>query len=227
MLPSAYQPPRAASSARPTSVSDVVLIPTSDNDRSHARLASQASALALATCTLADVAAAVRRGVAAIGQDANERYGTCKVFLAAAHAALRGEGAVNLEAFKRRMVAAHRAGLLVLARADLVAAMPRATVAASEVSEDGAEFHFVLDEAARDPWGDDAGSPEPSQGGWSSCAGSHLELRAMSSARWTTSAIRSHVPMPCYMPPTICSSESVMIASAANTWPTWSTSRSR
>jgi hypothetical protein len=54
----------------------------------------------------------------------------------------------------------------VLARADLVAAMPRAAVADSEVSDGGAEFHFVLDDAARDPWTDDAASPEPSQGEW-------------------------------------------------------------
>jgi hypothetical protein len=88
------------------------------------------------------------------------------VFLAVVHAALGGEGAINLEAFKRRMVSAHRAGLLVLARADLVAAVPRAAVAASEVSDGGAEFHFVVDDAARDPWADDAESPAPSQGGW-------------------------------------------------------------
>jgi hypothetical protein len=144
---------------------------SNDNDRSHARSASQTSALTLATCSLADLAAAAGRAVAAIGHDANERYGTRKVFLAVVHAALGGEGAINLEAFKRRMVSAHRAGLLVLARADLVAAMPRATVAASEVSDGDAEFHFVLDEAARDPWAEDAGSPgagspEPSQAGW-------------------------------------------------------------
>lgn len=138
---------------------------SNDNDR-HARSASQTSALTLATCSLADLAAAARRAVAAIGRDVNERYGTRKVFLAVVHAALGGENAINLEAFKRRMVSAHRAGLLVLARADLVAAMPQATVAASEVSDGGAEFHFVLDDAARDLWADDAGSPEPSQGGW-------------------------------------------------------------
>jgi hypothetical protein len=115
---------------------------SNDHDRSHARSTSQTSALALTTCSLADLAAAVRRALAAIGHDANERYGTRKVFLAAVHAALGGEGAIHLEACKRRMVAAHRAGLLVLARADLVAAMPRAAVAASEVSDGGAEFHF-------------------------------------------------------------------------------------
>src|SRR4029079_6242673 len=108
--------------------------------RSHARLVSQASALALATCSLADLAAAARRAVVAIGHDASERCGTRKVFLAAVHAALGGEGAINLEAFKRRMVSAHRAGLLVLARADLVAAMPRGAVAASAVSDGCADF---------------------------------------------------------------------------------------
>jgi hypothetical protein len=132
---------------------------------SHASRCHRA-ALALTTCSLAEFAAAARRAVAAIGHDANERYGRRKVFLAAVHAALGGEGAIQIEAFKRRMVSAHRAGLLVLARADLVAAMPQAAVAGSEVREDGAEFHFVLDDAARDPWDDDAASPEPSQGGW-------------------------------------------------------------
>lgn len=142
------------------------MISSNDNDRSHATLVSQASAFALATCSLADLAAAARRAVVAIGHDANERYGTRKVFLAAVHAALGGEGAIKLEAFKRRMVNAHRAGLLVLARADLVAAMPQAALAASAVSEGGAEFHFVLDDAVHDPWVDNAASPEPSQGGW-------------------------------------------------------------
>jgi hypothetical protein len=138
---------------------------SNDNARSYARSASQTSALALATCSLADLAAAARRAVAAMGDDANERFGSRKVFLAAVHAALGGEGASQLEAFKRRMVAAHRAGLLVLARADLIAAMPYAAVAASEVSDGGATFHFVIDDEAREPWVGDAARPEPSQGG--------------------------------------------------------------
>lgn len=124
------------------------------------------SALALTTCSLAEFAVAARRAVAAIGHDADQRFGLRKVFLAAVHAALGGEGAIHLKAFQRRMVRAHQAGLLVLARADLVAAMPRAAVADSEISVGGAEFHFVLDDAARDPWADDADRPEPSQGGW-------------------------------------------------------------
>ena len=131
---------------------------------SHAARCHRAG-LALPTCSLAEFAAAARRAVATTGHDANQRYGWRKVFLAAVHGALGGEGAIHLEAFKRRMVSAHRAGLLVLARADLVAAMPQAAVADSEVSEGGAEFHFVLDDAARDPWADDAASPEPSQEG--------------------------------------------------------------
>jgi hypothetical protein len=123
------------------------------------------SALRLTTCSLAELAAAARRAVATIGHDTHERYGARKVFLAAVHAALGGEGAIiHVEAFKRRMVSAHRAGLVVLARADLVAAMPGAAVAASEVSDGGAEFHFVLDDAARDPWADDAASSEPLAG---------------------------------------------------------------
>jgi len=142
------------------------MIASNDSDSSQARLASQTSALTLATCSLAELAAAARRAVATTGHDANERYGTRKVFLAAVHAALGGEGAIKLEAFKRRMVAAHQAGLLVLARADLVAAMPRAAVAASAVSVGGAEFHFMVDDAVRDPWANDAGSPGPAQAGW-------------------------------------------------------------
>jgi hypothetical protein len=142
------------------------MISSNDKDSNRAELTRQASALALTTCSLADLAAAARRAVAAIGHDANERYGARKVFLAAVHAALGGEGAIELEAFKRRMVAAHRAGLLVLVRADLVAVMPPAAVAASAVSDGCAEFHFLLDDAARDPWVDAPASPEPSQGGW-------------------------------------------------------------
>ena len=134
-------------------------------DGSRARLSSPGAALVLTTCSLAELAAAARRAVAAIGHDANQRFGTRKVFLAAVHAALGGERAIQLEAFKQRMVAAHRAGLVVLARADLVAAMPRAAVAASEVSDGCAEFHFLLDDAARDPWADAPTSPKSSQGG--------------------------------------------------------------
>jgi len=39
-----------------------------------------------------------------------------------------------------------------LARADLVGAMPRATVAASEIVDRGCTFHFVLDQGCKEAW---------------------------------------------------------------------------
>lgn len=78
-------------------------------------------------------------------------FGDRKVFIAAAFDALRARPAwtaLTLDAFKQRLLAAHRAGELVLARADLVAAMDPALVAASELQADGASFHFVVREAA-------------------------------------------------------------------------------
>jgi hypothetical protein len=56
--------------------------------------------------------------------------------------------AITLDELKARLVAAHRAGELVLARADLVAAMDPALVAASEITTDGASFHFIVKEPA-------------------------------------------------------------------------------
>ena len=54
--------------------------------------------------------------------------------------------ALALDDFKARLLVAHRAGALTLARADLVAAMDPALVAASEIAADGASFHFVVKE---------------------------------------------------------------------------------
>jgi len=93
-------------------------------------LTSQVSALALNTCSLPDLAAAARRVAPRSATTPTSALGGARYFLAAVHAAFGGEDAVNLEAFKRRMVSAHRAGLVVLVRADMVAAMPGATVAA-------------------------------------------------------------------------------------------------
>jgi hypothetical protein len=78
------------------------------------------------------------------------RFGDRKVFVASVWDHLRRDprwSALSLDEFKAQLVAAHRAGVLVLARADLVAAMDPALVAASEVVADGASFHFVLREA--------------------------------------------------------------------------------
>ena len=77
-------------------------------------------------------------------------FGDRKVFIAAVWHELRRRpqwAAVGLDEFKSRLVAAHRAGDLVLARADLVAAMNPDLVAASETATDGASFHFIVREA--------------------------------------------------------------------------------
>jgi hypothetical protein len=85
----------------------------------------------------------------AAGETADGWFGDRKVFVSAVWDQLRrarGWSAVTLDEFKRRLIAAHRAGELVLARADLVAAMDPATVAASEIATDGASFHFIVKE---------------------------------------------------------------------------------
>jgi hypothetical protein len=97
---------------------------------------------------------AVLAAVAGVGVDADERFGPRKVFVTAAYRALAGTTFVvgGLDAFKTRLRVVMRAGNVELARADLVAAMPDAIVAASEVADSGATYHFVIDTSARDPW---------------------------------------------------------------------------
>jgi len=87
------------------------------------------------------------RHVARIASDGV--FGERKVFIAAAWHDLRrrpGYAALTLDDFKARLVRAHHAGELMLARADLVAAMNPDLVAASETAADGATFHFVVRE---------------------------------------------------------------------------------
>jgi hypothetical protein len=100
----------------------------------------------------------------AAAQDAG-RFGDRKVFIASLWTQMRGieaqtggtltDGA-TIEHFKawllRARLLTHNgtedgARLIVLCRADLVAAMDPARVAASETLADGAAFHFVLDPA--------------------------------------------------------------------------------
>jgi hypothetical protein len=84
-----------------------------------------------------EVAGAARAGV----------FGDRKVFIAAAWDELRRRPAwsgLTLPEFKQRLLAAHRAGELALARADLVAAMDPELVAASETAAGGASFHFIV-----------------------------------------------------------------------------------
>lgn len=100
----------------------------------------------------------VHRSMAAVGTAG--RFGPRKVFIGALWVAMLGVDAAavghlvgELAAFKRWLLGAQHltrsdsesAPLVVLARADLVAAMDTALVAASETLADGASYHFVLD----------------------------------------------------------------------------------
>jgi hypothetical protein len=86
--------------------------------------------------------------VAATARDAHDGvFGDRKVFISEVWRALRLRppwASVSLEEFKARLLDAHRAGQLVLARADLVAAMNPEHVAASETTANGASFHFIV-----------------------------------------------------------------------------------
>jgi hypothetical protein len=76
-------------------------------------------------------------------------FGDRKVFIASVWEEIRRRPAyagLSIDAFKQQLLRAHRDGELVLARADLVAAMDPALVAASETSADGASFHFIVRE---------------------------------------------------------------------------------
>jgi|GEM_PF-2077420 len=88
----------------------------------------------------------VKRAAAAVRDG---RFGDRKVFVSAVWDELRQEprwATLALDDFKARLFAAHGAGELTLARADLVAAMDPALVAASEIEVSGASFHFVVQE---------------------------------------------------------------------------------
>lgn len=72
-------------------------------------------------------------------------FGPSKCFISAVFAAMLLSGICeDYPSFRRELLAAHRAGELSLARADLVAAMDGDLVASSEVAADGATFHFVV-----------------------------------------------------------------------------------
>ena len=70
------------------------------------------------------------------------RFGPRKVFIAAAWRRLKLPG-LDETNYKAKLIEAHRAGLLVLHRADLVGAMDPKLVAASEVQYLNATFHFI------------------------------------------------------------------------------------
>jgi hypothetical protein len=96
-------------------------------------------------------AAFVRAVGDAARQATDGTFGRRKVFIASLwrtlrdHPALRG---ADLEAFKQRLLEAHRAGRLTLARADLTSAMDPELLAASEVAHLEARYHFIEREEA-------------------------------------------------------------------------------
>ena len=74
------------------------------------------------------------------------QFGPNKVFIGSVWRALAADpelGQIDEAAFKRLLVEAHRRGLLVLSRADLVAAMDPSDVAASEIKHQNATYHFI------------------------------------------------------------------------------------
>jgi hypothetical protein len=87
----------------------------------------------------------VRAGLARV--PASGRYGDEKVFIASLWDAIARDAPaeMDLPRFKRWLLDANAKQAVVLARADLVGAMDPAQVAASEIVDRGASFHFVLD----------------------------------------------------------------------------------
>lgn len=98
----------------------------------------------------------VREALPRVGDDG--RYGAEKVFVSAIWQRIERDRRLadlslelSLDRFKRWLVDANRDGWLVLARADLVGAMDQRLVADSEIEDQGATFHFVLDRRAGAP----------------------------------------------------------------------------
>ncbi len=94
----------------------------------------------------------VREALPRVGDDG--RYGAEKVFVSAIWQRIERDrrlADLSLDRFKRWLVNANRDGWLVLARADLVGAMDQRLVADSEIEDQGATFHFVLDRRAGAP----------------------------------------------------------------------------
>ncbi|HEY0476701.1 MAG TPA: hypothetical protein VGD37_04205 [Kofleriaceae bacterium] len=88
----------------------------------------------------------VRETIPRVG--AEGRFGE-KVYVSAIWRTIERDhkaGDLSLDHFKRWLVRANRDGWLVLARADLIAAMDARQVNESEINDRGATFHFVLDQ---------------------------------------------------------------------------------
>lgn len=105
---------------------------------------SPATSIAVSLDTLAD---AVHETLPRIGADG--RYSAEKVFVSAVWRGLEQErrtAGMTFDAFKRSLVQAMRAGKVRLARADLIGAMDAKLVSDSEILDNGATFHFVLEQ---------------------------------------------------------------------------------
>lgn len=93
-----------------------------------------------------DLGRFARDALDAAGRSRTGRFGDGLVFISHAWRSFASRGdraATSLNAFKEKLVSAHRAGLLVLTRADLVEVMDPVDVAESETRYLGARFHFV------------------------------------------------------------------------------------
>lgn len=77
------------------------------------------------------------------------RYGRGNVFVYPLWKRVKAKLGMSLEQFKHWLVHENRAHHLVLARADMVDDMDPELVEKSEISDLGAQFHFVIDRAAR------------------------------------------------------------------------------
>ncbi len=80
---------------------------------------------------------------------ASARYGPADVFIYPLWRKVKGKLGMSLEQFKRWLVDENREQHLTLMRADMVDDMNPELVEKSEISDLGAQFHFVLDEEAR------------------------------------------------------------------------------
>jgi CheY-like chemotaxis protein len=132
----------AAPARRPTSPPRAVALPRVETIRP------------LSTRDVADAVLAVMPTITnAVNADGRvrERFGDRKVFISAIWRRLSADPrfrGMALAQFKRHLIDAHRQSMLVMARADLVAAMDHDEVMGSETDAGGATFHVVIDPTA-------------------------------------------------------------------------------
>jgi hypothetical protein len=144
--------PTHGGSARPAADEDLHAdSATHDGPPRHSvRVAGAASAASAETATHDAAPGAFAHDVLRAVETTHDGwFGDRKVFVSAVwHELCRSPvwSGLSLDEFKVRLVAAHRAGALVLARADFVAAMDPELVAASEIVAEGASFHFLVKE---------------------------------------------------------------------------------